>query len=125
MTIFRKEKGLPEPEEKKVENEPAAQKPTVENVAEQTETEMTENAAEQIEAEMTENAAEQTDTVVTETEQCAVEETKQETVSEPTNEKESVAAPEQTFTEEPQRQNNSKDDHDDRPRGLFSKGTIE
>jgi hypothetical protein len=66
---------------------------------------------------MTENAAEQTETVMTETEQ--------ETVSEPTNEKESVTAPEQTFTEEPQCQDDSKDDHDDRPRGLFSKGTIE
>ena len=123
MTIFRKEKGLPDPEEKKEEKAPAMQK-TAEDKASAAQESAEDNGAGLADA--AEEKAETVNTVAVQETGDREAETEQFADAEEKQEPEAAAeVPEQTLAEEPRRQAGSGDDHDDRPRGLFSKGTID
>ena len=106
MAIFRREKGLPEPEEKKEEKETASCKAAVDDVP-AAQNLHNQNTAEQnvVKNQTEENVAENAENVAGQPE--AEEAENAENVTGQADAKKCA------------------DDHDDRPRGLFSKGTID
>ena len=106
MAIFRKEKGLPEPEEKKEEKETASREFAVDDVPAAQNTDKQNTAEQNAGNGLTEvNAAETAENGAGQP-----EEEEAETAENVTGQADAKKCA---------------DDHDDRPRGLFSKGTID